>query len=104
MKISSPGIVSHALPHLQHPVQRGLSQGSQVGKSFQKTWIVPQNPLHLGLLQHDLGDQDVVGVLSAPPGQIPPVLGIPRQKSPPKLVDHIGRWSECGILLLYHAA
>jgi len=51
-----------------------------VGKTTQKTVVVRNDGFHLGLLEHELGDQDAVGVGRAPPGQVASVAAVPTQE------------------------
>jgi hypothetical protein len=39
--------------------------------------VVRQNRLNLGLLQHDFGNPDVVGIGCLSPGQVPMICHIP---------------------------
>ena len=49
-------------------------------KFFQKSGIIPLDGLHPGLLKHDLGNPDMVGLPILPPGQRPLVFLEPGQQ------------------------
>ena len=57
-----PSIVAQPLPYPQNILQRRGGQGCEGGKCGQKLCILDLDPLYLGLLEHDLSGQDVVGV------------------------------------------
>ncbi len=65
-----PGVISQALPAFQHPVFRGDCQAFQIGKFCHPASEKKNNPIHLGLLQHDLGDPDLVGGIGLSPRQV----------------------------------
>ena len=59
---------------------RRLSKRSQGGKPLKKSLVAIYNHGDTGLLEHDFGDPDGVGIGVAPPRQIPPIARIPLQQ------------------------
>mmetsp|Transcript_26221 Transcript_26221/g.61907 ORF Transcript_26221/g.61907 Transcript_26221/m.61907 type:complete len:444 (-) Transcript_26221:6636-7967(-) len=69
VQIARPAVVTQACPLGQHLIER---RGSEVGNARparQKALVVAQHGGHLGLLQHDLGQPDAIGVARVLPGQ-----------------------------------
>ena len=54
--------------------QGGRGQGPNVGEGVEKGLILEGHAFHLGLLQHDFGNEDVIGVRGGPPGQLPALV------------------------------
>src|SRR4029077_9704930 len=50
------------------------------GKSFQEPLVKREYRLYPGLLKHDLGEPDLVGIARSPPGKVPAVLVEPSQE------------------------
>ena len=75
-----PVVVAEALPAPQHVGERRRGETLQVGPGGEPLHEARRHPRHLGLLQHDLADQDRVGVGGVPPGQVAPVLLVPREQ------------------------
>src|SRR3989441_541744 len=75
-------VVAERVPepaHLAHP--RG---GEAVDRrvALEELMVLRNHPLHLRLLQHDLGDEHPVRVARAAPGKIAAVLRVPREQTP----------------------
>src|SRR6059036_4308423 len=47
--------------------------------------------IHLGLLEHDLGDEHAVGLARVSPGEIAAVVGVPREQTALKAADEVAR-------------
>jgi len=75
-------VVAQAAPQRQHAVHGSRGQRRDGGKRLQKPAIVLEHGGDAGLLEHDLGDPDTVGIAIVPPGQVAPVRGIPGQQRP----------------------
>ena len=69
-----PPVVAQTLPEQEDLVEGRSGQRREIGEAFDEVLILSQDPLHLGLLQHHLGDQDAIGVPGEPPGQAAAVL------------------------------
>jgi len=65
-----PAVVSHALPGEEHLASGCTGKALEVRKLFEKLPVLHGNPLDLCLLEHDLRDEDPVGVGGAPPGEV----------------------------------
>src|SRR5687768_16393943 len=50
------------------------------GIAAEELVVLGNDPLHLRLLQHDLRDEDVIGIAGLAPGQGTPVPRVPRQQ------------------------
>ena len=57
------------------------------GKAWIKGSILKGHSTHLGLLQHDFRNEDVIGVRGVPPGQLPPLVMKKPVEVPAKSVD-----------------
>jgi hypothetical protein len=86
VQIDCAPIVAQPLPALPHHGRWGGCQIFQGGISCQKAVVVPLHPHDLGLLQHELGDHDVVRIAGAPPGKVAPVPAEPAQQTPAERV------------------
>ena len=80
MEVAGAGIVAEALPGLEDAVLAGPGERPHVGKLLQEPLVVGDDRVDAGLLEHDLGHPDPVGVLRPAPGQIPFVCPVPVQK------------------------
>ena len=80
VQVAGPGVVAEALPGLAHRRLGGRRQVVEGRVLAQEAPVVALDPVHLGLLQHDLGDQDPVGVAGPPPGQLAPLGPVPGQQ------------------------
>ena len=79
-QVAGTGIVAQALPGVQHLLLGGGGQGVQVGEALHPAQKVADAALHLGLLEHDLRDPDLVGRVMASPGQGPGIGGEPGEQ------------------------
>ena len=80
LQAAGPAVIAQTLPQLQQPLLRQGGQLGYRGAGLQKSLVIAQHRLHPGLLQHDLGQPDVVGGRLPPPGQVPGVFRIPAQQ------------------------
>ena len=84
VKIRGPAVIPQPIPRLPHPRRPCPGQRLDRRKRSQETPVVGLDSCHLGLLQHDLGDQDSIRVARAPPREVPPMAAEPREELPPK--------------------
>lgn len=71
-------VVSQSGPEREHVGSIGAGQVLDGWKTLEESQIVGDHGGHLGLVQHQLGDELCVGiVLTAPPGQIPAMASVP---------------------------
>ncbi len=47
-----------------------------MGKAVRNLRVLVEHPGHLRLLEHELRDEDLVGVVGAAPGQVAPVAAV----------------------------
>lgn len=76
VKIGGAAVVSQPFPGFPHHRRGRRGQMPNRRELLQEPGVEGLDPGHLGLLQHDLGHQDPIGVASAPPRQVasmPPV-------------------------------
>ena len=95
MQHPRPPVVAQPAPRGQHLLLVGERQRIEGGKPGHERLVALHHHRHAGLLQHDLGDPDGVGVAAAPPRQVAPAAVIPLQQSP----AHIGELCRFPVLL-----
>ncbi len=64
-----PAVVAETLPNVKNLSQGSLGEGGEVGKCSKKFPVLFDGPLNPRLLEHDLGNQDMVGVFGFMPGK-----------------------------------
>ena len=80
LQVAHAGIVAEALPELVQPVGVARGEGRNVRKLGEETGIVALHGLDARLLEHDLGEPDVIGFAVTPPGQVAFVPFIPAEQ------------------------
>ena len=70
MKISCSRIITEAFPGVQNLRFSRRGKRADGGKPAQPSIIVRNDGSGLGLLEHDFGNQDGVGIVGLAPGQI----------------------------------
>ncbi len=66
-----PAVVAHALPGAEHLASPGTGKALEVRELLEELGgVLHGDPLDLRLLEHDLGDQDPVGIGGVPPGEV----------------------------------
>jgi len=90
VEISRTSIVTEALPREKHVVFRCARQGGEIRKPPEPLVIIRDYGGDLGLLEHNLGDEDCVRIACATPGEIPAVAMIPTRQCAPELRDWKG--------------
>ena len=72
VQVARPAVIAKAGPLAEHLILIRRRQCRQVGKAGQKTLVIGDDGFHLGLLQHDFGQPDRIGIAlrAALPGQI----------------------------------
>ena len=84
-------IIPHPLPESEQTGERRLGKGLKIGKRGKEFAVFPDHPFDLRLLEHDLGDQDPVGIFCLPPGKIASVRAVVIVYGLPKRSDRGGR-------------
>ena len=80
VQIARPRVIAEALPRVEDVIFRSPSQRGKIGKAAEPLIIIRHNGGNLGLLEHELGDEDGVGIASLAPGEGAPVAAIPTKK------------------------
>ena len=80
VQIARPRVITEALPRVEDVIFRSPSQRGEMGETAEPLIIIWDNGGNLGLLEHELGDEDGVGIASLAPGEGAPVTAIPTKK------------------------
>ena len=81
--LARAGVVTEAFPLLQHILEGGGGERGRGWEPFQKPPEVGDDGIHAGLLEHDFGDPDGVGIARiGAPGQVAGISREPRQETP----------------------
>jgi hypothetical protein len=77
VQIARPRVITQALPCVQDVAFGSPSQRAEIGEAPEPVIIIRDNRGNLRLLEHDLGDEDGVGVASLAPRKNAALLVIP---------------------------
>ena len=80
VEISRASVIAESLPRAKHVVFRSASQCGEIRKPAKPFVIIRDYGGDLGLLEHDLGDEDCVRVARTAPWQLAAVAAIPIQE------------------------
>ena len=83
-------IVSQSMPYPEYVSKRRFVERGKARERCDEAFIFGNDPFDLGLLQHNLGNEDAVGVLCPSPGQVASVFGIILTDGLPEGADGIG--------------
>ena len=86
MKIAGPRVVAETLPRVEDVTFRSPSQRAKIREPAEPLIIIRDNGGNLGLLEHELGDENGVGIARVTPGKIPAVLAIPAAQRTDELI------------------
>src|SRR5262249_17190262 len=75
-----PAIVAEARPRADDLGRRRRCERFDRRELFEESMVLRSHAVDLGLLEHDFGDQDVVWIARAAPGQVAGGLGEPRHQ------------------------
>jgi hypothetical protein len=82
MQIASSRVIAEALPRVEDVTFRSLGQGGEIGEAAEPLIIIRDNDGNLSLLEHELGDEDGIGIASLAPGEETTMAAIPiRQRA-----------------------
>ena len=84
MQPPGPDVVAQRVPRPDDILFGRLRERVQRGVLPQPLVVLRQDAFDLRLLEHHLGDEDVVRVVGAAPRQVAPVPAIPREQRRPK--------------------
>lgn len=85
VEMARAAVVTEALPGVENVVRRSAGQGGEIRKSRPPSIIIRHDRGHLGLLKHELGDEDGVGIERPAPWEIATVALEPIEKGAAKL-------------------
>lgn len=84
VEISGAGVVAEALPGVKDLRFISSREAGEIRKPPEPLSIIREHGGDLRLLEHDLGDEDGVGIGGPAPGQVASVFSKPAQKRPAK--------------------
>jgi hypothetical protein len=86
-------IIAEPLPGVKDRTFGCFCQDHKVRKTLKPVAIVPQDGSDLGLLKHEFGNENGVGISRSAPGKITPVIPVPFQNRTAKtvLICHVDR-------------
>jgi hypothetical protein len=93
MQIASSRVIAETLPRVEDVTLRSPGEGGEIWEAAEPLIIIRNNGGNLSLLEHELGDEDGVGIARLAPGEITAVLAIPagqRAMKAPSLESHQG--------------
>ena len=77
MQVASSRVIAEALPRVQDFTFRSPGQGGEIWEAAEPLIIIRDNGGNLSLLEHELGDEDGVGIASLAPGKGAAMAAIP---------------------------
>src|SRR5205823_2849736 len=86
MQIARPRVVAETLPRVEDVTFRSPSHRAKIRKAAEPLIIIRDNGGNLGLLEHELGDENGIGIARVTPGKIPAILPIPAGQRTDKLI------------------
>jgi hypothetical protein len=86
MQVASSRVIAKALPRVEDVTFRSRGQGSEIREAAEPLIVIRDNGGNLSLLEHELGDEDGVGVPSLAPGEETTVCMIPTRQGRAELI------------------
>ena len=80
VEISRASVIAEALPRAKHLIFRSARQRGEIRKRAEPLVIIRDHGGDLRLLEHELGNEDRVGIAGATPREIAPMPTIPANK------------------------
>ena len=77
MQVASSRVIAEALPRVQDVTFRSPGQGGEIWEAAEPLIIIRDNGGNPSLLEHELGDEDGVGIASLAPGKGAAMAAIP---------------------------
>ena len=79
-EISRTGIIAEPLPGMENVVLRGRGESGNGGEAAQPFIIIRNDRRDLGLLEHEFGNEDRVGIIGPAPWEIAAIRAVPGEK------------------------
>lgn len=86
-EISGPRIITEPLPGMENVGLGCVGENSDAGETPEPFIVIRNDGRDLGLLKHELGNEDRVGICRTSPGQIAAVYPVPGEKRAPERCD-----------------
>ena len=91
VQIARPGVVTQPLPAVENAGARRKRESGEIGEAAQPLIIIREDSGDLGLLKHELGNEDRVGIAGAAPGKVAPVRAVPAHEKTTEAADVLWR-------------
>jgi len=85
MEVFCSLIITQSLPGFKDFLGGALTQSLYIREKLYPFFVIRQNSLDSGLLEHDFRNPDFVGIMGFSPGELPVVILIPEKKSSSKI-------------------
>lgn len=86
MQVASSRVIAEALPRVEDVSFRSPCQGGEIWEAAEPLIIIRDNGGNLSLLEHELGDEDGIGIASLAPGEETTVCMIPTRQGRAELI------------------
>lgn len=107
MEIAGTGVIAEPGPGGEHVTEAGPRQCRHIRPAAQKVDIARRHRLHGGLLEHDLAEPDLVGILQMsrrrPPRQRSPLAPVPSQQRAGDPPVRTGQVRASGVYVLHNS-
>ena len=87
MQVASSRVIAEALPRVEDVTFRSPRQGGEIWEAAEPLIIIRDNGGNLSLLEHELGDEDGVGIASLAPGESTAMAAIPAKQGGLEVTD-----------------
>lgn len=96
VKVAGPSVVAESGPRFTDPSRGCPGEMMDGGVGAEEPRPVSLDAAHLGLLEHDFGDEYAVGITGAAPRQVAAVTAEPREQPALELPALCGGWNGRG--------
>jgi len=86
MQVASSRVITETLPRVEDVTFRSPGEGGEIWEASEPLFIIRDNGGNLSLLEHELGDEDGVGVPSLAPGEETTVCMVPTRQGRAELI------------------
>ena len=83
-EISGSVVVAEPLPGVKDVIFGSGGEGGEIGEAAEPLIIISDDGSYLGLLEHELGDEDGVGIGAMAPGKIAEIFAVPGKERAPE--------------------